>query len=511
MVILREEQRQWFLPYVFREPSCCTTYFYQADRNSKSIRNRLENRCLCRCSCVTPADKGSYRPHDFFSTIAIRKNRESSSEFLSRIINWITIAGLILCAVLFLYSGNLASLIGPGLKNIQTDMTSSMLKILVPVVLLSSLSGVLQGVCNYQRRFGLTAILRLVEISASLIVVFLFSRTMGIFALPLSVLTGSTILFLTLIFISNRLQLNYRPVFSVTDPDFKKFFKMALPVIVGALAISAAPVADKFMASFLQEDSITSLDYANRILNILLVILFLPMATVANVAFSEHTAKHDRPAFKVEIRNLFGWTSCIVLPATTAIIALSVPLVSILFQRGEFTSTDSQTVGKALLFYAPWLTSFSICTLVGRAFYAMKDSITPIVLGIWGMIANILLNVTLIGPMGIGGLALGTSLASAAKAVLLVYFLRKRIGGIHGKDLIREHIKIIISCAAMVFVMILLQRLIPFDINGDFSGRLLCVLVYTVMGVIVYGSTMLAVKSIPARSVLSGFTERFRN
>ncbi len=438
-----------------------------------------------------------------YSSIAARNNRISSSEFISRIINWISAAGIAVCVLLFIYSGSIVSFIGPGLSTMQTDIASSMQKILVPIVLLSSLSGILQGVCNYQRRFALTAVLRLAEISTSLLVVFLFSKTMGIFVLPFSVLSGSVVLFITLILVSKRLQISYRPVFSPGDQDFRKFIRMALPLIIGALAISAAPVADKFMASFLREASITSLDYANRILSILLAILFLPMATIANVAFADHTAKQDRVAFKSEIRNLFGWTSAIVFPATAVLMVLSVPLVSILFQRGEFTSTDSQTVGRALFFYAPWLTTFSICALLGKAFYAMRDSITPIVLGIWGMLANILLNITLIGSMGIGGLALGTSIASAAKMVFLGYYLRNRIGGIHGKELLREHLKIIASCVAMVSVMVFLRFQISFEINGSFAGKLLHVSLCIVAGTLVYGLTMVGVGSISARSLLS--------
>lgn len=441
-----------------------------------------------------------------YSSIAARKNNVSSSEFISRIINWISGAGLVVCVLLFLNSGNIISFIGPGLNTTQTDIASSMQKILVPIVVLSSLSGILQGVCNYQRRFALTALLRLAEISASLLVVFLFSRTMGIFVLPFSVLSGSVILFLTLILISGRLHISYKPVFSPGDPDFRKFLKMSLPVIIGTLAVSAAPVADKFMASFLREDSITSLDYANRILNILLVILFVPMATVANVAFADHTAKKNVVAFKSEIRNLFGWTSAIVFPASAFLMVLSAPLVSILFQRGQFTSTDSQTVGRALFFYAPWLTAFSISTLISRAFYAMKDSITPVVFGIWGMMANILLNVILIGSMGIGGLALGTSIASAAKLIFLGYFLRNRIGGFHGKELLREHLKIAVSCVAMVSVLLFLRLYVPFDLEESFTGRFSKVALYTVAGVLVYGLTMVGVRSISAKGLLNRLT-----
>ncbi|MBN2254102.1 MAG: murein biosynthesis integral membrane protein MurJ, partial [Deltaproteobacteria bacterium] len=445
-----------------------------------------------------------------YSSVAARKNHESSSEFISRIINWISAAGLAVCVLLFLYSGSIVSFIGPGLSTAQTGIASSMQRIVIPIVLLSSLSGILQGVCNYQRRFALTAVLRIAEISASLLVVFLFSRTMGIFVLPVSVLSGSVVLFLAMVLISNRLQIDYRPVFSPGDPDFRKFLKMSLPVIIGTLAVSAGPVADKLMASFLQEDSITSLDYANRILNILLVILFLPMATVANVAFADHTARHNRTAFKLEIRNLFGWTSAIVFPGTAVLMVLSVPLVSILFQRGEFTSTDSRTVARALFFYAPWLTTFSICTLLSRAFYAMKDSITPVVLGIWGMLVNVMMNVILIGSMGMGGLALGTSIASAAKLILLGYFLRNRIGGFHGRELLREHLKTIVSCVVMVSVMLVLRSHISFDINGSFTGRLFRVVLYIVAGTLAYILTMLSVGSVSARSLLSRLSGKVR-
>jgi len=444
-----------------------------------------------------------------YSSVASRSSQRASSEFISRVINLISVSGIVICAVLAVFSHKIVSVIGPGLNTAQTDMASYMQRILVPVVLLSSLSGVLQGVCEYQRRFALTALLRLAEITASLLVVFLFSGTLGISVLPLSVLSGSVVLFVALILVSGRLRINYRPVVSPWDPDFSRYMKMTIPVVLGALTVSLAPVADKFMASFLQEDSITSLDYANRVVNILLVILFLPMATVANVAFADHTAKRNRAAFKGEIGKLLGWTSAIVLPATAVLMVIAVPLVSVLFQRGEFTSEDSQTVGRAMLFYAPLLATFSICTLFGRAFYAMKDSITPVFLAIWGMLANVLLNVVLIGSMGIGGLALATSIASAAQMVFLGYFLRKRIGGLHGRILVKEHIKIVLSCMVMVSAIVLLKSHFIYNINGTFTSRLSLVVFYIVAGVLAYSISMYLAKSMSARSILSKLSSRF--
>lgn len=442
-----------------------------------------------------------------YTKVMTREGPERASAFLNRVITWLSMATGILCLVLFAESGKLISLISPGLNLMQRELAAYMLRILVPIILLSTVSGILISICNYQRRYGLTALIRIQEVGSSLVFILLFSSFMGIMVLPYSILTGAASLLVTLVFISRKIRIAFKPDISTKDPYFRKFVLVALPLLVGAVVLGGATVVDKAMASLLGEDSITSLDYAAKIHSTFLTILILPMAIIANVSFADFFARRDIEGLKDEFGKLLIWIAVLALPVTAAMVFLSTPLVSVLFQRGAFSQMDSRMVGDVLTFYAPWLVGFSVCTLLSQIFYSMQDSITPVSLGFWGMIVNILLNMMLMGSMGVKGLALGTSLASLSRAVLLLYFLRKRIGTMNGSVITREILKVTGGALIMIGTMFAIQHFIPFHTGYSLLYRTLYLLGFSLLGAMVYGISIIALKSIPAKVIL----DRIRN
>ena len=320
--------------------------------------------------------------------------------------------------------------------------------------------------------------------------------------LPLSVLTGSAIMFVVLLIITWRLHYKFRIELNPVDPDFARQIRMALPIIGGSIFGFLGPVVDKILASFLRESSVTALEYANRIVKILFSILLLPISTLANVSLSSLSAREDAGSFREELKTLLNWNSSLMIPGSAILMVLSVPLVSLLFQRGEFSISDSRMVAYSLMFYAPWLSSFSFGSVVSRAFFALKDTTTPVLIGIWGMIVNILLNFILIGPLGIGGLALGTTISSSAKVVLLLYFLRKKTGNIQGRDIAGEHLKIFLGVAAMAGTMLLMKQAAPYDLHAGFADKFGKVILYLFSGTTVYIALMISLGSEVSRTVL---------
>jgi len=442
-----------------------------------------------------------------YADVRERRGPEAARTLVNRILTWTVIAGVLLGGLLAVFSRQLVYAAGPGLWSGGRDLASEMLLIMVPILVLSTLSGVLQGLCNFQRRYGLTSVLRVIEVLISFLMVVVLSGPIGIMSLPVSVLCGSAAMFLTLTVFAWKLHHRYTPEFNPVDPDFIRQIRMAVPIIGGTLVGFLAPVADKILASFLRESSVTALEYANRIVKILFSVLLLPISTLANVSLSALSAKRDEGAFRRELKTLLNWNSSMMIPGTVVLMTLSVPIVSLLFQRGQFSAGDSEMVGYALFFYAPWLASFSLGSILNRAFYSRGDTLTPVLVGIWGMVANVLLNIILVVPMGIGGLALATSATSWTKVVILLYLLRKKTGGFMGAEIFREHMKIFLGAGIMAAVILALRQFIPFEFEGGFREGLPVIAVYLGSGALVYIAVMIAVGSDAARGVM----KRFRN
>jgi len=141
-----------------------------------------------------------------------------------------------------------------------------------------------------------------------------------------------------------------------------------------------------------------------------------------------HAAAKDPESFAQTLREGAKLSLFILLPATVGLFALAQPIVQLLFEHGHFTSEDTRVTVYALINYLPGLIGYGLAYLLTRAFYALQDTRTPLVVGTVTVFVNVVLDYVLVGPLGVGGLALATSLAGIANALMLLVLLQKRLG-----------------------------------------------------------------------------------
>lgn len=431
------------------------------------------------------------------------KGKHSADRLISKILLWAFFLGIVLISVLFFFGNDIISSVGPGLSPNAQSLGGLMLKVMLPLLVLSSINGIMLGFLTYQSRYGLRALVAFLQVLVSLSVIigmhllYRASPDIEILSLPLSMLISVVFVFVFLSIAVIKANLIFHFSINPADPDFRRFLLMALPIMLSVVFNFLGPVVDKFLSSLLSVDSVTALSYADRLKQIILSVLFLPLAAIANVTFSRLVSEGNYTALREDMTRQTSWASLFMFPTAIILTILATPVIAFLFQRGEFTSSDSRHVGYALTFYAPWLAQFGLGVLAARVFFAMKDTITPVLISAWALIVNILLSIILFEPLGIGGLALGTTLSSTAKTILLFYFLRKKMGGINGKVLFKEQLKLLSASAFMVCSMFLLPLLLPFDMvsSASFPERALRLSLVLIPSVVVYVTVAVMLKS----------------
>ena len=147
---------------------------------------------------------------------------------------------------------------------------------------------------------------------------------------------------------------------------------------------------------------------------------------------------------------------------------LATPIVSILFERGEFDSRATQMTAVALIMYSIGMVAFGLTDVLGKVFYSIQDTKTPMVSGVISMVINIILNIILIRYLKLAGLALSTSISALICILLLFYSLKKKIGYFGQDKVIITSCKAILASAIMGFVTylsyIIIYKLIAFKI-----------------------------------------------
>ena len=196
-----------------------------------------------------------------------------------------------------------------------------------------------------------------------------------------------------------------------------------------------------------------------------------------------------------------------MFPTAALLTILAVPAVSVFFQRGNFSGEDSRYIGYALAFYAPWLAQFGIGSLISRVFYAQKDSATPVTIGIFGIIANVLLNLILVGPLGIGGLALATTVTSTAKTIYLTWSLSRKMGGIGLRLIVREQLKILSANLLLIAGSLVMIHFWSFSTEASLSTRFVQLVSYAGSGILL----MLVVLHISGSRTFSGALSQIKD
>ena len=287
-------------------------------------------------------------------------------------------------------------------------------------------------------------------------------------------------------------------------PDFKDagvrwIGKLMGPSLFVFAFTQVNTLVDSFLATFLPVGSVTALRLGNRIAIQPLGIFAIAITTATLPMLSEHAAKDDRTrlvddfAFSVKLILAF------LIPSTVGMIVLAKPIVRVLFERGEFTAARSTPMTvDAMVYYAIGLFAYGGVKAVVQAFYSMKDTVTPMKISIATVILNVVLNVILMRPFGLKGLAVSTSISSIVSFVLLTAILKRKMGDIRGGEIWVATFKILAASAAMGVVMYLLARqLEPRATN--LVGEIVQVGVASAAG---FGAFMLVAFSLKAGEVM---------
>jgi putative peptidoglycan lipid II flippase len=440
-----------------------------------------------------------------YARVVEKRGLDGAGKFVNLVVTWVVIATVFLLALLFAGSRQVVLAVSPGGSGEMLHLAGAMLKVLLPMVLLRAVNGILSNFIQYQKRYSTLGLAGVLDLFVSTTMLFVVGSRWGIMILPISITVGVAVAFLYVFCKTVRSGYRPQPVLE-KDVHLTQLFRMAVPVVLGTLAGFLGPVADKILASFLMPSSITALDYAERIKNIAFTVAFAPFAVMAEISYATGAARGEQEFLKGQLRTGLNQTSMLMFPLAAFLTAVSFPLVSVLFQRGSFTAENARYVAFALAFSAPWLLRSGLFTLTAKAFYALKDSTTPVVIGVTGLVVNVLLNFILIGPMGIGGLALATTLSSTLKAFYQTWALSRKLGGLGLRSILPEQVRMLSAMGIMTGAVILIQRLIPFEGDASLSARAGRLAVYAVSGFSAYILALIVLGC----GTLSGFVAMLR-
>lgn len=425
----------------------------------------------------------------------------------------IVLAGLSVLGIIF--SPWVIRVLAPGfLDPEQFRLTVLMTRLVFPYLFFIGLVALSMGVLNALGHFAAPALApALLNISMIGCAFLLFQRfSPPIMALAFGVLVGGVAQLLFQIPFLVQKGVRFRPNFRFgSNPGIKRIGTLMIPAVVGTAVAQINIFVSQILASFLMKGSISFLYYAYRLIEFPLGIFVVALGTAALPSFSRLVVQDRFGEFTDAIGFGLRMVFFLAIPATVGLIVLRVPIVCLLFQRGEFDFLATLLTSQALLYYAVGLWAIAGVRIVAPAFFALQDMRSPVKVAILALVCNILFGLILMVPLKHSGLALANSLSAILNFLLLVGCLTRRVRAIDWTGIYRSLAKVSLASVMMGVIVYWVSHFGKWSESAGpdlFNGVVLGLSVLA--GVLVFVCTSLLIKTEEALFLFSIIKRKVR-
>lgn len=337
----------------------------------------------------------------------------------------------------------------------KLDLTVQLTRIMVPFLVLVALAAALMGMLNSLHRFFLPALSPAMFNVGTIVCTLALVPFMPALGLPpiAAVAIGTLVGGFGQVALQwpslRREGFRFRPAFNFRDPGLRRVLLLMGPGTVGLAATQVNLFVNTVLATGQGTGAVSWLQYAFRLMYLPIGLFGVSIATATLPTVSRHATSGDRDGVRRTVADSLSLMMMLNVPATLGLMVLATPIVRLIFERRAFTAADTAATAGALEFYAIGLIGYSVVRISSPVFYAINDSRTPVKVSMAAMLANAILNITLVQVLGYRGLALGTSLAALLNATCLLVLLHRRLDGIEGRRVAVSLARITAASAVM--------------------------------------------------------------
>jgi putative peptidoglycan lipid II flippase len=375
----------------------------------------------------------------------------------SILFNLICLLLVVMIAFGMLYAPQFVRILAPGFDANTVALTAHLMRIMFFQALFLGMAGLMIGVLNSHNRFTGNALSIMFYNVPVVLVGLYFIRYPALLANPgrivayysIGVMAGAAVSLVVQLSEMLKLGVRYRPVLGLRNPGVKLFGILVFPVLISQSVAYFNTFVTQYLASSLPGGELAASKLALRIMMIPLGLFATSIGVAIFPTMTEQVAQGRWDDFRRSISLGLRTTNFLTFPAAAGLVAIGLPITRLFFQFGNVTSQDAALTSAALFWYSFGIIGYSAEIMLTRAFYAIRDTLTP-VLVTFGMIAlSVVLSFLLVKPMGVAGLALAYSAAGVVEMFALLTILRIRIGRIDGRRILSSGIGTITASVAL--------------------------------------------------------------
>jgi len=418
-----------------------------------------------------------------FNEYLLEGGKDRAMQFANRFINLVAFITVLFSAFGIVFSTQIVSLIAGGYDDAVLSLISSLVSILFPMIIFTGLAFCAVAVLQSFGEFFIPSIISLVSNGFLILYLLIAGNRFGVRGVAYAMLISWTLQLVVQIPALYKTGYRYSFGFSFKDDGIRRVCMLALPIILSSWVQPINNLINIRLASSLADaGSVAALDYANRLYIILVGVFTYAVTNLIFPALSRADSAGDPKEFSLIVSSGLKYVLVVIIPIMAGFLILSKPIIQLVYERGQFDSHSTMITASALFYYAMGMAGYAVQEICNRAFYAMKDGKTPMVISVCGITLNIILSVVLIWGFGMDHRALAFSASVSANLMGLAAFaiVSRRSTGIADRNFFVCLIKVTASALVMSLSVIMLRKMI------EESGPMLTVLLCSGVGATVY-------------------------
>ena len=373
-----------------------------------------------------------------FSDYASPQKRQELWRIFSIVVSLAVVVLSLIVILLELFAPQVAWLLGSGFDAQLRAVTTKMIRIILPAVLFFGMSGMVTGLLYTLKRFTYPAFGAAIYNAGIITAALLLADKVNIYSLALGILLGAMLQLA--IQLPDLRDVRFAFSLDLSHPALRRIAGLYLPIVLGLVISQIGIVIDSNLASRTGEESIAWMDYATRLIQfpigmvsaaVSLAILPTLSQYASEATSQQYTISNIQPPTSDFQRTLAMGLKMVlmaIIPATIGLFVLAAPIVALLFQHGSFDAHDTAQTALALRYYLLGLTFAAIDLPLVFAFYARKDTLTPALVGVLGVVVYLIVALSLIRPLGMIGLIIANSTQLTVHALTMLDLLQRRMG-----------------------------------------------------------------------------------
>jgi putative peptidoglycan lipid II flippase len=447
-----------------------------------------------------------------FTELLEHKKRKEAFQLAAALFGLILTVLSVITVLFMLLAGVIMPLFIEGTA--LDDLATGLSRVLFPIVILLGLNGLLVGMLNAHDHFAIPAISPLVWnvviIGCLVALTPLFEGDERIYAYAIGVLAGTAVQLAMCFPVLRHLHIPVRISLHWRDPRIGRVLLLMLPVTIGLGLINFNLLINTYFGFLIDEEAPASIDKAFRIYMLPQGMFSVAVATVLFPALSRLVARQDWDGLRALQGNGIRQIALLLIPAAAVTIALPEPITRLVYERGAFDAQSTDQVAEALFWFSFSLPFSGFNLLLTRTFFSLQRPWTPTALAGVTLAINIAVSAALYEPLGIGGVVLGTVVATAAMTLGQGFYLRRRVGSLQLATTMRTSIQIVGAAAILGLVAYAVWYGLDSALGDSLLAQIVAVGTALVLGSAVYAAIVLALRIPEARQILGLFTRRLR-